>query len=568
MTTPLVRIRGATKRFRGQIALSDVDLTLLAGNITGLVGPDGSGKSTLIRMVAGLIAPDRGDIDVLGQPARIADRNRIGYMPQTFGLYENLTVDENVRLYADLRGFRRDRLPELDGLLEQFDLSRARDRRAGALSGGMRQKLSLVCTILHEPELLLLDEPAVGLDPISRAEIWTVLRAQRNKGVGILWSTAYLDEAERCDSVCLLRDGGVVYDGTPARLAERMMGRVFQFPVRSDHVRDRLREAIGHAGVTDGSVQGADLRLSFRTEIDRAAVDAVASDIDTTAIPVTPTLEDGFIDLVGMADLSRPSFIRGYRDIPSDDRPAIEAVALTKRYGQFTAADSVSFAVRRGEVFGLLGPNGAGKSTVFKMLCGLVTPSEGIGRVDGHDLRRSGVAARQAFGYMAQRFSLYGDLSVQQNLEYFAGCYGLSRGAARAAIAEVIAGYHLEPHVRRNAGTLPLGFKQRLALACAVMHQPSVLFLDEPTSGVDPILRREFWAQIDELVRKGVAVLVTTHFMDEAERCDRIAIIHQSRQIAAGTPAQLKAQAGCPRGTMEESFVRLLNAAGVQGLAA
>ena len=280
---------------------------------------------------------------------------------------------------------------------------------------------------------------------------------------------------------------------------------------------------------------------------------------------VAPRFEDGFIDLLGGADVGESALAAGYRLIPPSEAPAIEAKGLTKRYGAFVAAQDISFAVPRGAIFGLLGPNGAGKSTTFKMLCGLITASEGTGTVAGHDLRRAKADARQSLGYMAQKFSLYGDLSVRQNLDFFAGIYGLYGQAAREAISAMAEVFHLGPFMAMNAGTLPLGFRQRLSLACAVMHQPPVLFLDEPTSGVDPLVRREFWNHITALVEKGVTVLVTTHFMEEAEYCDNISLIYRARQIATGTPDDLRGLAkgadGQPAASMEEAFASLIRAA-------
>lgn len=559
---PLARARGLVKHFGAVTALAGVDLTLCPGEMTGLVGPDGAGKTTLIRILAGLVDPDAGDACVLGVAAAQAPRERLGYMPQRFGLYEDLSVIENLTLYADLRALpREERDATFDRLLGFTDLARFQRRLAGQLSGGMKQKLGLACALVSTPDVLLLDEPGVGVDPVARHELWDMVRTLSGEGVAVLWSTAYLDEAERCDRVCLLNEGRSLHDGPPQELMTRMAGRVAQIAVPATTRRERLAALLTSDLVMDAARQGDSVRLILRRPIQQIGAELGLSTRDLIA----PRFEDGFIDTLGGADLKESALAAAYRTIPKSDAPAIEAKGLTKRYGAFTAADAIAFNVPRGSIFGLLGPNGAGKSTTFKMLCGLITATQGSGSVAGHDLRRARADARQSLGYMAQKFSLYGDLSVRQNLDFFAGAYGLAGAKAREAIAHVTDLFGLAPFWARNAGTLPLGFRQRLSLACAVMHQPAVLFLDEPTSGVDPLVRREFWNHITGLVDKGVTVLVTTHFMDEAEYCDRITLIDQARQIATGTPNELRAAAadtdGRPAVSMEDAFAALIRAA-------
>jgi ABC-2 type transport system ATP-binding protein len=328
--------------------------------------------------------------------------------------------------------------------------------------------------------------------------------------------------------------------------------------------RTALTQALDRPDVIDGTLQGRAIRLLVGSGHPVPNADALALGPDTRIEPAIARFEDGFIEKLGGGPPGTSALAARYREIPHTDAPAIEAKGLTKRFGEFTAASDVSFTVPRGQTFGLLGPNGAGKSTTFKMLCGLLTPTAGSSTVAGFDLRHSAAQARASLGYMAQKFSLYGDLSVAQNLDFFAGAYDLRRGDAREAIERVTEIFELGAHMKRNAGTLPLGFKQRLALACAVMHQPSVLFLDEPTSGVDPVMRREFWTHINGLVRRGVTVLVTTHFMDEAEYCDQVTLIYRSRQIASGPPDALKTQAagltGSADPTMEDAFIALIEA--------
>ncbi|MBS0579483.1 MAG: ABC transporter ATP-binding protein [Proteobacteria bacterium] len=565
MDAPLACARAVTKRFAaaGPPALDAVDIEIAPGRMTGLVGPDGAGKTTLIRLLTGLLVPDRGTVEVGGVPATAQDRSVIGYMPQRFGLYEDLSVIENLSLYADLRGLPPAERPEnFRRLLGFTDLERFRTRLAGRLSGGMKQKLGLACALVRTPKLLLLDEPGVGVDPISRRELWKMVRDLAGEGIGVLWSTAYLDEAERCDTVFLLNGGRLLHAGPPAELTQRMDGRVFRVYAGGTGRREVLERALNLSEVSDGTIQGASLRLVTRTQGAAPTVDALQVPAGTRIAPTAPRFEDAFVDILGGGPPGTSTLAQRYRTIPQSGEPAIIASGLTRRFGDFTAASNISFSVGRGQIFGLLGPNGAGKSTTFKMLCGLLTPTSGNGQVAGFDLRSGRAECRQSLGYMAQKFSLYGDLSVRQNLNFYAGIYGLAGGVQREAIGRVVDIFHLQSYLDTNSGTMPLGFKQRLALACAVMHQPPVLFLDEPTSGVDPIVRREFWTHINGLVERGVTVLVTTHFMDEAEYCDRIGLIYRAEQIAAGTPDELKqaaaAQAGLKDPTLEDAFIALI----------
>ncbi len=562
MAEPVASAKAVTKRFakEGQLVLDHIDLVVEEGRMTGLVGSDGAGKTTMMRILAGLIEPDSGDVAVLGRPALKADRAQIGYMPQRFGLYEDLTVRENLNLYADLRGLLgNERQATFDKLLDFTDLKRFETRLAGDLSGGMKQKLGLACALIKQPKLLLLDEPSVGVDPVSRHELWSMVKALIGDGVGVLWSTAYLDEAERCDAVYLLHEGKVLFSGAPGELSSRVEGRVFRVPVEPDKRRALLRRALDGGRVLDGIIQGDSVRLVMK---EGKPDEDLLGDLAAKATPVEPRFEDAFVEILGGDPPGTSKLAENYAKVPNSDKPAIVADGLTKTFGDFTAADDIRFEVRRGQIFGLLGPNGAGKSTTFKMLCGLLTPTSGAGSVAGFDLRTAKADARQSLGYMAQKYSLYGDLSVRQNLDFFSGIYGLGGAPRKQAIEQAIEIFHLEPYLQQNSGAMPLGFKQRLALACAVLHQPPVLFLDEPTSGVDPIVRREFWTHINGLVEKGVTVLVTTHFMEEAEYCDRIALIYRSKEIAQGSPDELKAKARDAGAgddlTLEDAFSTLL----------
>ncbi|MBY4609597.1 ATP-binding cassette domain-containing protein [Rhizobium sp. 9T] len=561
---PLVRIDAVTKRFGdAPPALDSVSGTIAGGAITGLVGPDGAGKTTLIRLMTGLMLPDSGTVEVLGFDTRknaAGIQAAIGYMPQRFGLYEDLSVQENLDLYADLRGLpKSERARTFDELLSFTDLKRFTGRLAGKLSGGMKQKLGLACALLKKPRLLLLDEPGVGVDPISRRDLWKMVENLTKEGIGVLWSTAYLDEAEACDHVLLLNQGKLLFSGKPEQMTERMSDRVFRVSGVKGRRRQVLAELLEANGVIDGVIQGEAIRLVAAMDM-KPDIDTAGGSATLAAAP--PRFEDAFVDMLGGGPGGRSRLAEAQEPLKAEgDRPVIEARGLTKRFGDFTAAEDISFDIRRGEIFGLLGPNGAGKSTTFKMLCGLLKPTGGEGRVAGFDLRRDAAEARNQLGYMAQKFSLYGDLTVMQNLEFFAGVYGLRGQHRRERIALMADIFDFGRHGREAAKDLPLGLKQRLALACAVMHEPRALFLDEPTSGVDPITRREFWTHINGLVEKGVTVLVTTHFMDEAEYCDRISLIYRGRSIALGSPDELKARVATkeqPDPTMEDAFIALV----------
>jgi ABC-2 type transport system ATP-binding protein len=562
--TPFVRLEAVSKRFGASPpALDAIDGVIAGGRITGLVGPDGAGKTTLIRLMTGLMLPDRGTVEVLGfdtreDPASI--QAAIGYMPQRFGLYEDLSVQENLDLYADLRGLPpAERGRTFAELLEFTDLARFTSRLAGKLSGGMKQKLGLACALLRKPRLLLLDEPGVGVDPISRRDLWKMVENLTAEGIGVLWSTAYLDEAEACDHILLLNQGKLLFAGSPHEMTGRVENRVFRLSGTPGRRRERLARLLDQEGVVDGIIQGEAIRLVMKPGLAPPSLEEPSSG---RATATEPRFEDAFVDMLGGGPGGRSRLAETQRPFTADGgRPVIEARGLTKRFGDFTAADNITFDIPRGEIFGLLGPNGAGKSTTFKMLCGLLKPTAGEGRVAGLDLRRDAAEARNRLGYMAQKFSLYGDLSVLQNLNFFAGVYGLAGLRKRERIDLMTEIFDFRTIHDMSAKDLPLGLKQRLALACAVLHEPEVLFLDEPTSGVDPITRREFWTHINGLVEKGVTVLVTTHFMDEAEYCDRISLIYRGRSIALGSPDDMKARVAgkdLPDPTMEDAFIALV----------
>jgi ABC-2 type transport system ATP-binding protein len=569
MSEPLAVLNSITKRFgKAPPALRDISGSVNARQITGVVGPDGAGKTTLIRLMTGLLLPDEGSIAVLGFDTRTQSERvhaSIGYMPQRFGLYEDLTVLENLRLYAEMRALPPEERPRvMEELLEFTDLARFAHRFAGKLSGGMKQKLGLACALLRKPDLLLLDEPSVGVDPISRRELWRMVTGLKDQGVAVVWSTSYLDETEACDHVFLLNEGQLLFNGVPGDLTARVKGRVFRLTgIAARRRRSVLVDVLGLDKVIDGVIQGEAIRLVIAPDSQAPPSPPPAAGIAAQVSPAAPRFEDAFIDILGGGPGGHSRLAETMPRHEGAEGAVIEARGLTKRFGDFTAAADITFSIPRGEIFGLLGPNGAGKSTTFRMLCGLLEPTEGEGRVAGFDLRRDRAEAREHLGYMAQKFSLYGDLSVGQNLEFFSGAYGLSGLRKRRQIELLAEIFDLRPRLSSPAKLLPLGFKQRLALACAVIHGPEALFLDEPTSGVDPITRREFWAHIHGLVEKGVTVLVTTHFMDEAEYCDRIAVVYRGRSIALGSPDELKrrvATAERPDPTMEDAFIGLVEA--------
>lgn len=559
---------GVEKRFAGmaQPAVASLTTRIASGAVMGLVGPDGAGKTTLIRMLAGLLKPSTGKIEVVGLDPIAQDSELhaiLGYMPQKFGLYEDLTVIENLTLYADLRGvIGEERQKTFEKLLKFTDLTRFTERLAGKLSGGMKQKLGLACTLVGEPKVLLLDEPGVGVDPISRRELWSMVHELADEGMLILWSTSYLDEAEQCREVLLMNEGKLLYSGAPQELTQRMAGRTILLRAKGISHRKLLQRAICLPSVSDGVIQGKYLRLILKENADHSALLQALEQPEAELLEAEPRFEDAFIDLLGGGPDHESELAKIMPQVKVDPaETVIEAQQLTKKFGDFAATDHVDFQVKRGEIFGLLGPNGAGKSTTFKMMCALLKPTSGKALVLGLDLKTDSGRARQHLGYMAQKFSLYGNLTVAQNLKFFSGVYGLKGKQQKDKINGMINAFNFTPILDQTPDSLPLGFKQRLALACSLMHEPDILFLDEPTSGVDPLTRREFWLHINGMVDKGVTVMVTTHFMDEAEYCDRIGLVYRGKIIAAGSPDQLKhsvANDDNPNPTMEQAFIELV----------
>jgi len=507
-TQPVARITGVSHRYRKVHALDDVTLDIPAGCRVGLIGPDGVGKSSLLALVSGARRLQTGTVEVFGGDMRRAGfRNRIApriaYMPQGLGrnLYATLSVFDNIDYFGRLFGQgRAERTARIDELLASTGLIPFRDRPAAKLSGGMKQKVGLCCALIHDPDLLILDEPTTGVDPLSRRQFWELIDRLRTRreGMSVIVATAYMEEAERFDWLVAMNEGKVLATGTPAE----------------------LREQTGAA-----------------------------------------TLDDAFIALLpesqraGHRVLTVPP-----REAKSGGTSAIEAEGLTMRFGDFTAVNGVSFHIQRGEIFGFLGSNGCGKTTTMKMLTGLLPPSAGSARLFGHPVDPHDLATRKRVGYMTQAFSLYSELTVRQNLVLHARLFHLPADEVMPRVHELIERFDLGLHADALAAELPLGIRQRLSLAVAMVHKPEMLILDEPTSGVDPVARDQFWELLLDIAhRQEVTIFISTHFMNEAERCDRISLMHAGNVLASGTPAELRQSRGVA--TLEETFISFLEEA-------
>lgn len=584
----VVRAEGLTRRFTGPdgrplVALDRVSLSVPRGQLTALVGPDGAGKTTLMRMMAGLLAPDEGSLHVLGLDVTRdaqAVQDRISYMPQRFGLYEDLSVQENLDLYADLHGVpqavRRERFARL---MAMTDLARFTARPAGKLSGGMKQKLGLACTLVRSPELLLLDEPSVGVDPLSRRDLWEILlQLVRDEQLSVVVSTAYMDEAERCTHVHVMNAGHVLANGTPQALAQRAQGLTFvatpPVGMAARMLQARLLDAASAA--VDAVPRGGQVRFIRRPDVDEAALRPMLENVEVHPRPAE--LEDAFMLMLrqhaeaaggqssseGLPAAGADRTLQGRRNdeptapaaVTDHAEPVIVVRDLVRRFGDFTAVASTSFEVRRGEIFGLLGPNGAGKTTTFRMLCGLLPATSGSLQVAGANLRVAPARARARIGYVAQKFSLYATLTVRENLAFYGAAYGLHGRQLTERIEAMLQRFDLDPAA--ESGLLPAGYRQRLAMAAGLIHAPDILFLDEPTSGIDPLARRAFWRTITVLSAQGVTIVITTHFMEEAEYCDRIAIQDAGRMLALGTPRDVRTQAGEAGSDMNAAFIAIV----------
>lgn len=568
----LIKASGFGKRYAGHVAVDTLDMVVRRGELYGLIGPDGAGKSSLMKAVAGVLSYEQGALEVFGQlldSERSAEaiKDRIGLMPQGLGqnLYGDLSIEENVDFFARLRLVPREvAAARKEQLLAITRLAAFRQRPMKQLSGGMKQKLGLVCTLIHAPQLIILDEPTTGVDPVSRRDFWAILAELiAGQGLTALVSTAYMDEASRFNRMSLLHQGRKLAEGTPAEILQQAPGSIVQCRVAPQlTAMQRLAAAWPQC-----EAMGPDIRL-FVPEPDtnaaRQQVTALLDGLECQQLDVLePELEDVFVAMLGgqQGGGTAAQTLSAQQQVPpAGQELAIEASGLGKRFGDFVAVGDVSFQVRQGEIFGLLGANGAGKTTAIKMLTGILPPTSGSGRVAGADMKQAGALIKSRIGYMSQAFSLYLDLTVVENIRLYAGIYGLDRKARAVRLQWILDMAGLHGHENDLAAALPMGLRQRLALGCALVHQPRVLFLDEPTSGVDPIGRRAFWDILFRLSRQdGVAMLVTTHYMSEAEHCDHLALMFAGRVVADASPQQMKQQVLAEAGQLYQ--VRADNAA-------
>ena len=544
-----IRVRGLRKVYGRLAAVKGIDLDVNAGEIFGLIGPDGAGKTSTFQILGGVMQQTAGTVEMLGRRARDA-RSYVGYLTQAFSLYQDLSVSENLRYMGELRLLPRAEIEARgERYLRMFDMHRFKDRLAGRLSGGMKQKLALACALITEPKILLLDEPTTGVDPVSRREFWDTLANLSSEGMTIVVATPYLDEAERCHRVALMYEGEIHDRGTPAEL-RRKLG-LERLEVHADDLRRAEDVLLDTEGLADVQRFGDRLDVMVRDtvageKLTRAAL--AAARVEPRAVRATsPTLENSFVALLRRlgGEVRTPPFPRA-REFRkrAEDEVAIGASRLRKEFGDFQAVKGISLEIRYGEIYGLLGANGAGKTTTIKMLCGLLEPTAGEIELAGERGHVRSAAVRQRIGYMSQKFSLYDDLTIDENLDFFAGVYQVPRRERAEKKRWVLEFSGLAGRGHMLTGSLPGGWKQRVAFGAAVMHEPSVLFLDEPTSGVDPLARRAFWRMINAFADRGVAVLVTTHYLEEAEQCNRLGLMVAGELVAEGTPTGIKAAQG------------------------
>lgn len=547
-----------------------------------LTGPDGAGKSTLLKILAGVLPFDKGEVLLNGTKPDMANAKfskDVGYMSQTLGLYEELTVWDNLTILSGLRGLKlKESSDYLTKLLTSVNLINFKDREAGALSGGMKQKLALCCTIAARPKILILDEPTVGVDPVSRNELWNIILSYLKEVQGYcIFSTAYLEEADFCDLVLMLNDGKLLLQGSKESLLNKLPHQTYSLEDTKDNYQQALKKALQLTFRDDANSPILDIcprlgRIDILTtkgcSLEELKLYLQKHFNDTFKLNTRgPILEDVYIHNALTEQLKIQSKSTAIKKSNSSDTACstlnnqrseiVIARNIKKCFGNFVAVDDSSFKVHIGEIFGLLGPNGAGKTTTFRMICALSKPTSGQVTINGFDLAKAKHDARATIGYVSQKFSLYRKLSVYQNLEYFGLSYGLKPKALKERIKELLSEFNLEDFKNINSETLPFGIQRQLSMACALIHKPKILFLDEATSGADPLARRNFWYLINKLATTGTCVVVTTHFMEEAEYCDNFLIQDQGKILVLGSPNTI-CRKDNKRISIQEKFVSLI----------
>jgi ABC-2 type transport system ATP-binding protein len=549
-SSPAIMVNDLHKSYGPTHAVRGISFRVNRGEIFGMIGPDGAGKTTTFQILAGVMEATSGAAEIFGQPAR-AMRSQTGYLTQTFSLYPDLSVKENIRYIGDLRRVPAREIAERgQRYLEMFDMDRFADRLAGQLSGGMKQKLALACALVPQPRVLLLDEPTTGVDPVSRREFWDALAHLSADGLTILVATPYLDEAERCHTVALTHEGQIQLIGPPDQLRKTQQAKRLELTTSDIQKAEKLLTGITGPDRNILDVQRFGDRLDLLAREPDKAQQIVEQKLDEAKVQYDeirvdePTLENTFVATLrrlGQEPHALP-FPRRHDHSSLRGQTAIGAANLVKMFGSFKAVNNVSLEIKYGEVYGLLGANGAGKTTTIKMLCGLLEPTQGQIQLAGESGSFRSADVRMRIGYMSQKFSLYDDLSIKENLNFFAGVYGVPESEREEKLQWVLSFSGLEGRENQITRSLPGGWKQRVAFGAAIMHEPTVLFLDEPTSGVDPLARRAFWSMINELADAGSAILVTTHYLEESEQCNRLGMMVAGELVAEGRPGQIKSE--------------------------